>query len=243
MAFTGFWMIPLAFLFSLISPIIGFFGNIFGMGQAEVVLPHNPENGVVWEYKAEDEAYIKLADSEIKEGQQIFTFAGIDMFDEKRPPHSNGKVIDDVCFEDGNGNIKRYYVFVDFSTLKNVYFGDLNIMEESECINFEYTVKAKTQVADACWYIEDNEVSDSQYRFIGERVLENAHERTYEFVFGPEHFQDHIFSMVFDYRESPSDPVGIEKIEVTFELINKEVHIVEETYYVRDNNYNLVEVK
>ena len=84
MAFAGFWMIPLTLIFSWLTPIISFFGGIMGVGQAEIVLPHDPENGIVWEYKSEDEAFIKLVDDEIKNGQHIFTFMGRDMFDEKR---------------------------------------------------------------------------------------------------------------------------------------------------------------
>ena len=66
MAFVGFWMIPLALIFSWLTPIISFFGGVMGVGQAEIVLPHDPENGIVWEYKSEDEAFIKLAEKSIE---------------------------------------------------------------------------------------------------------------------------------------------------------------------------------
>lgn len=244
MAFVGFWMIPLALIFSWLTPIISFFGGVMGVGQAEIVLPHDPENGIVWEYKSEDEAFIKLADDEIKNGQHIFTFMGRDMFDEKRSVDTSDQTVSDVVFEDADGNEKRYFVFVETSTLKNVYFGDLEIFEDTECVSFQYTVKARTEVEGAFWSVEDvDNDSDSQNRFVGVRKPENVHEHTYDFVFGPEDIKDQTFIIEFRYNDSRSAPVALEKIEVIFEMTDKKVKVVEEKFYVRDAYYDYVEVK
>ena len=74
MAFVGFWMIPLALILSMFSPIIGFFETLTGKGQEEIALPYDAEKGIVWEYNEGDYAFVDCIKTEIKDGQQIFTF-------------------------------------------------------------------------------------------------------------------------------------------------------------------------
>lgn len=245
MAFVGFWMIPLMFIFSLFTPFISFFENLTGAGQEKLVLPYDPENGIVWEYKEDDYAIINCIKSEAKDGEQIFTFRGKAASDEGRPSgYDNSEVIDDIYFEDENGNIKKYYAFVNFSAYDeggSLMYGDLDIYEETECLTFEYTVKAKTEAENGYWHIDDRSAKMHQNRFIGEEKLENVYERTYRFVFAPEDIKDHTFKMVFYYKLSVNNT--FEKIEVTFELVGKEVKVVEENHFVVDENYNYVEVK
>ncbi|MBQ7957001.1 MAG: hypothetical protein IJ279_03095 [Clostridia bacterium] len=245
MAFVGFWMLPLAFFLSLFSPIIGFFETLMGLGVEEVALPHDPESGIVWEYKEDENDIFDCLKTEIKDGQQIFTFRGKGIAEEGRPSGYDGdEFVDDIFFEDENSNIKKYYAFVDFSALEDggsYMYGDMDIYEESECATFEYTVKPEEETENRAWHVFDNSARMKQNRFMGTDKLENMHERTYQFVFSPEDIKDGTFSMTF-YYGTPSYTT-FEKIEVTFEMKEKEVTIVEETHYVTDEHNNFVEVE
>lgn len=243
MAFVGFWMIPLALLFSLFMPVISFFETLTGAGQEKIFLPYDAENGIVWEYNEDDYSIVDCLKSETKDGQQVFTFRGKGIGEEGRlSGYDSDQLIDDIYFEDENGNIKKYYAFVDFTALEDggsFMYGDMDIYEESECVNFEYTVKAHTETENCYWYVDDNGAKMDQSRYMGEEKIENLHERTYQFVFAPEEIKDHTFRMTF-YYELRGDT--FEKIEVTFEMVGKEVKVIEETHFVEDENKNMVEV-
>ncbi len=243
MAFVGFWMIPLAFLFSLFLPVISFFETLTGAGQEKVFLPYDAENGVVWEYNEDDYSIIDCLKSETKDGQQIFTFRGKEASDEERPSGNKQKFVDDLYFEDENGNIKKYYAFVDFGyteEFNSIMYGGMDIYEESECVTFEYTVKANKEVENCYWRVRDYNSEMNQQRFLYEENIVNMHERTYEFVLKPIYATvDHTFRMTFRY-ELANDI--LEEIEVTFEISGKEVRVIEEKHFVEDENKNMVEV-
>ena len=239
MAFVGFWMIPLVFFLSLFSPIIGFFETITGKGQEEIALPYDAEKGIVWEYKEDDYEIVDCIKSEVKDGQQIFTFRGKGIGEEGRPlqaDYNSNQLIDDICFEDENGNTKTYYAFVNFQTPLNeggtFMYGDLDVYEETECVTFDYTVKAEQEKENAYWYVDDYSAKMKQNRYIGEEKLINEHERTYNFIFAPEDVRDHTFTMYFYYEESTTKT--LEKVEVIFEMKDEEVTIIKETHYVKD---------
>lgn len=242
---TAIFLLPFLSIFAI---FVGFFETLLGIGTEKVVLPYDPQNGIVWEYKEGDEAFVDCIDTEIKNGQQVFTFRGKSMLDENRPSYNEHKqVVDDLYFEDQNGNINKYYAFIAFSNEPgmgaSLIYGKMNIYEESECAVFQYTVKAETPTEDFYWHIYDYNVYMQGNRFIGEYKLENVPERTYQFAFSPNDIKDHTFDMSFHYRNSSGKP--LEKIEVTFEMNGKEVKVIEETHYryVLDENGNLVEVK
>ena len=232
---TAIFLAPLLSVFAI---FIGFFEMLTGVGTEKVVLPYDPENGIVWEYKEGDEAFIDCVKTEIKDGQQIFTFRGKGLYDLERPSsYEHENVVDDIYFEDENGNIKMYYAFIDFrgdAPGDPIVYGSVDIYEETECVTFEYTVTAQQEVEDCYWLAYDYDASMRQNRYIGECELKDAYERTYKFVFSPEDIKDHIFDMSFYYRTQPGKQY--EKIGVTFEMKGKEVKLVEEVFYVKDEN-------
>lgn len=242
MAFVGFWMIPLMFIYSLFLPVIGFFETLTGVGQEKVALPYDPENGVVWEYKENDNDIFNCIKTEIIDGQQIFTFRGKAPSEEGRPSGYDGdKFVDDIYFKDENGNIKKYYAFVNYYSYgegASIMYGDMDIYEETDCVSFEYTVKALMEVENCYWYVEDHNAEKDENRFLGEEEIVNMHERAYQFVLAPENTEDHTLKMTFNYRNSTND---FEEIEVTFEVSGKEVRVVEETHFIRDESGNMVE--
>ena len=231
-------VIFLAPLLSVFAIFIGFFEMLTGVGIEKVVLPYDPENGIVWEYKEGDEAFIDCVKTEIKDGQQIFAFRGKGLYDLERPSsYEHENVVDDIYFEDENGNIKMYHAFIDFrgdAPGDPIVYGSVDIYEETECVTFEYTVTAQQEVEDCYWLAYDYDASMRQNRYIGECELKDAYERTYKFVFSPEDIKDHIFDMSFYYRTQPGKQY--EKIGVTFEMKDKEVRLIEEIFYVEDEN-------
>ena len=232
---TAIFLVPFLSVFAI---FIGFFEMLTGVGTEKVVLPYDPENGIVWEYNQGEEAFVDCIKSEIKNGQQIFTFRGKAIFDAGRPSsYEHDNVVDDICFEDENGNIKMYYAFIDFrgdAPGDPIVYGSVDIYEETECVTFEYTVTAQQEVEDCYWLAYDYDASMRQNRYIGECELKDAYERTYKFVFSPEDIKDHIFDMSFYYRTQPGKQY--EKIGVTFEMKDKEVRLIEEIFYVEDEN-------
>ncbi len=234
---TAIFLAPLLSVFAI---FIGFFEMLTGVGTEKVVLPYDPENGIVWEYKEGDEAFIDCVKTEIKDGQQIFTFRGKGLYDLERPSsYEHENVVDDIYFEDENGNTKTYYAFIDFRNDHgkgdSSFYGNMDVYEETECVTFEYTVKAKTEVEGYYWNLYDYDASIHENRYIGEAKLINVHERTYKFVLPPEDIKDHTFDMSFYYKPYYYGPV-LENIEVTFEMKGKEVKLVEEVFYVKDEN-------
>ena len=235
---TAIFLIPFLSFFAV---FLGFYETIAGIGTEKVVLPYDPQNGVVWEYQEGDEAYIDCIDTEIKDDQQIFTFRGKRIFDKNRPTstyYENEALVDDIYFEDDNGNTKKYYAFLDFRVsdpkTDSATYGSIDIYEETECASFQYTAKAQKELEDCYWHVYDSGADLRQNRYIGEYKLENVHERTYRFVFPPEDIKDHSFNMTFVYRDSQGKQ--FEKLEVEFEMIGKEVKVIEETFYVNDEN-------
>ncbi len=237
---TAIFLVPFLSVFAI---FIGFFEMLTGVGTEKVVLPYDPENGIVWKYKEGDEAFIDCIKSEIKDGQQIFTFRGKGLYDLERPSsYEHENVVDDIYFEDENGNIKTYYAFVNYSADglgDPIFYGDVDVYEETECATFEYTVRAKTEAKDHYWQVYDYDFYMKGNRYIGEANLENVHERTFNFVLSPEDIKDHTFDMSFYYK--PYYGPILEKIGVTFEMKGKEVKLVEEIFYVEDENGVFVE--
>lgn len=235
---TAIFLIPFLSVFAI---FLGIFETVTGIGTDTVTLPYNPQEGIVWKYKEGDEAYLDCIKIEIKDNQQIFTFRGKAWFDKDRPSstnYENEKLVDDIFFEDKNGNTKTYYAFLKFRTsdprTDSATYGSMDIYEESECATFRYTVKAEMESEDCYWHVYDHNADLRQNRYIGEYKLKDTPERTYQFVFPPEDIRDHTFDMSFYYKTSLGKQ--LKKIGVTFEMKDKEVNIIEEINYVKDEN-------
>ncbi len=232
-AVTAIFLVPLLLPFML---FMGVFETAFGIGTEKVVLPYDEESGVVWEYREGDVAFVDCIRTEIKNGQQIFTFRGKWMLDDGNPEsYQNEEFVDDLYFVDADGNVKTYYAMLDFSkdgpNDGSLFYGDMEIYEESECAIFEYTVKAITEVEDCYWHEYDYSAqNDDSNRYVGLPDLKNVPERTYKFVLPPEDIKDGTFNMSFYYRTESGRQY--EKIAVTFEMVGKEVSVSEEIHYV-----------
>ena len=142
----------LIFLFPIMAVSIlidTLLGAPLALNTADIVLPYNPEKGVVWEYDNIDDPYIELVDTEIDGSKQIFTFGitGANWDNE-------GEVME-LVFTDKNGNREVFYgcrgVLFDYGNLfRKPYFYD-----PDDYVTFEYTVTAETPLKNGKWEINN----------------------------------------------------------------------------------------
>lgn len=135
-------------ILTIIAPFIGIFDILTGGHYEDVVLPYNPESGLVWEYDNVDDPYIKLDKMTVKGDEQIFRFtsAGIDAdsFD-----FYNGECMD-LIFTAKNGESETYYCFLaDFAKNSHIW-----IDSEEDCIIHEFTVTRDEAYADLEWELD-----------------------------------------------------------------------------------------
>lgn len=167
------WMvfiIPVMVISMLIDTL---FGAPLALNKAEIVLPYDPQKGIVWEYDNNDDPYIELVSTDIEDGEQIFTF-GItgENWD------SDGSVME-LVFTDKSGNQEVFYgcrgVLFDYGNLfRKPYFYD-----PDDCITFEYTVTAEEPVRLGKWEVNngiDYIIRDSET---------NGDSKTYTIVYIP----------------------------------------------------------
>ena len=64
-------IIPLFLIFFAVSSVIG---AVTGVDKTEVVLPYEPEKGIVWECDIQDGTPVELVETEIDGEKQIFYF-------------------------------------------------------------------------------------------------------------------------------------------------------------------------
>lgn len=139
--FTAFGIAVLTF----IAPFIGFFDILTGGHYEDVVLPYDPESGLVWEYDAVDDPYVKLDKMTIKGDEQVFRFVSAgsdpDSFD-----YYNGSCMD-LIFTAENGETETYYCF-----LADVYpYSHIWVEHEDDCIIYEFTATRDEAYADLDW--------------------------------------------------------------------------------------------
>ena len=136
--------LPLGIFWMIVSPAIGFFT---GADKTEIILPYDEENGIVWEYDDFQDDYIKLTDTRVEDGKQIFTFwRNYFVFDE-----GNGGMAIDLVFTDENGNSETYYI-----ACSNGGFG-LKLLSPGEYVTYTHTAKAETPVDGGYWVRTGND--------------------------------------------------------------------------------------
>ena len=104
-------LVLLAPFFAVYLFFVGIVTEIKGPPQAEIVLPYDESQGLVWEYVDQEDYYINLVEVKVEDDKQIFVFERETItseffsevilgFTEER---TTGEVID-LVFEDQNSN-------------------------------------------------------------------------------------------------------------------------------------------
>lgn len=135
-------------LLSIIAPFIGFFDILTGGHYEDVVLPYDPESGLVWEYDNVDDPYIKLDKMTVKGDEQVFRFvsAGVDS---DSYDYYNGSCMD-LIFTAENGETETYYSYLaDVAAYSHIW-----IEHEDDCITYEFTLTRDEAYADLDWKLD-----------------------------------------------------------------------------------------
>lgn len=133
-------IIPLFILYILGSSIVGIFT---GGDKTEVVLPYEPEKGIVWECDI-PLGSMDLVKTEIDGKTQVFTFKG-DMLGylwelyENADQPTDGEVYK-IVFTDQNENELVYYAKSDADSK---YSNKMNVYAPGEYFAFDYTLKTE----------------------------------------------------------------------------------------------------
>ena len=210
-AFSIFLLVPI-FLPILIASTI--FGFVTGNDRAEIVLPYEPEKGIVWECDL-DESFYKLADTEINGNEQIF-YIRHKVF--KLPDSTKGK-FSRIIFTDENGNEKKYYVCLNTDTAAS---NDLLVYAPGEYYDFDYTVKAENPNISYSWYVS---VADGKY------VLYNPDTDTPETTFTVIHphdkYESRSYTISFNYGKYSAS----EDYLVTYSVTENGIEIIKESHH------------
>lgn len=217
-------IIPLFILYVLGSSIVGIFT---GGDKTEVVLPYEPENGIIWECDI-PLGYLELVETEIDGETQVFTFKG-NMLEQlwdlyETETRTDGEVYK-IIFTDRNENELVYYAKSDEDSK---YPNKMNIYAPGEYFTFDYTVKAERDGGEGySWhYIAFSDQLECT-------VVTPSPEKTYTIVLteGYENGETNIIK--FKYSNEFDAP-PYETLQYTYEeykVINGEVVFLEEKEY------------
>ena len=215
---TSIWLIfliPGLFLSSIFGT---FFGDITGRSKAEIILPYDESQGLVWEYDNQNDRYIDLVEVKYEGSEQIFVFKANDA---DAIEDITGRCMD-LVFTDKNGNQKTYYA-------PYPLYGILDIYNENECLVAEYTAVAENPAEDSCWVTLYSERDNVVFQ-----PLSNNEELTFTVVCFPDDINelkaedDNTFKVEFryEYREG----VASERITILYDLNDNQLEIKDETH-------------
>lgn len=189
-------------------------GAIYGYPTTEIVLPYDESSGIVWEYDNIDDPYIKLIDTKIENGNQIFVFEGTN----EKDIYNGGRVME-LVFTDENGNEEVYYAY---HTSKNYA---PSIYSAEDCQLIEVTMTAENPVDGGEWRVSSN---DNNYYLCEQESASET--RTFTTVITPNNKRGEYnvfgkFDVNFYYYDSYGVP--LEKVTVVYEFENG-THFVSE---------------
>lgn len=185
---------PLMFveiLFELIT------GAVLGYPTAQVELPYDEATGLVWEYDCVDDPYIKLVETKIEDGKQIFYFEG----ENNLSPDWNGEMME-IVFTDKNGNEEVYY------SVGGGKRSAPSIYSSEECRLMEITMTANNPSNGGKWKVTEH----SNYILYQEETA--ADTQTYTVVITPgnkkgSYVEYGMFSVKFAYVDSLGVPLEL----------------------------------
>lgn len=214
--FTIFLLVPLFLI--LVIPNMAF-GFVTGNDKTEIILPYDPENGLVWECDVDD-PYFQLAETKIDGDNQIFYIRPKTL---KAHDSENGQFCD-IIFTDKNKNEKKYYVCTNQNT-PSTY--DLLVYAPGEYYDFEYTVKAKKPSMLYEWHVP---VAESDYVLYNPDLEGN--ETTFTVVHPYDKYQSSSYKISFCY--GPHSGNSKESFTITYAITENGAEITDEHHQFFD---------
>ncbi len=224
-------IIPLFFLFVIASSLIG---GITGGDRTEIVLPYEPEKGIVWECDVQ-KGPIELVETEIDGKTQVFYFKStmsmgmVKTFADLAKQLITKEYTDyeysygdfyKITFTDENGNEQKYYAEAELNT-DSIYIDIAKIYAPGEYYAFDYTVTAQQPIeGEYGWYNDDYSFRTEHYEadYSPTRTLTIVH--TY--------VNDDEYRYSVEYGPIDGSRKETEHVNIRYKIIDGEVEILEE---------------
>lgn len=139
------FVMPFIMVFSIFG---GFISELFGKNLSEVVLPYEPEKGIVWEYDDFANRYFHLKEVNIEGDTQVFVFEAYTLYDlyfgdvEEDVQAENEHYVWggywELNFTDENGDSMVYYINPNYTVL-GIKDDAMKIYAPGEYVKWEYT--------------------------------------------------------------------------------------------------------
>lgn len=229
-------IIPIAIILILVSSLVG---SITGGDKTQVILPYEPEKGIVWECDVQDDTPIELVETEIDGEKQIFyfksnfsmnmvrNFADIakDLITKEYSDTewSYGEYYR-VTFTDENGNEQKYYAETQTDT-ESIYFDKAVFYAPDEYFAFDYTVTAQQPIeGEYGWYNQDFEFRTEFYK------AEFSPTRTVTIVHAGDDFEssEEYYNYWIEYGPIDGYKRETESVKMKYRIVDGEVEILEE---------------
>lgn len=235
-------IIPIAVILILVSSLVG---SITGGDRTQVVLPYEPEKGIVWECDVQDDTPIELVETEIDGEKQIFYFKSNFSMDMVRhfadiakdlitkeysdTEWSYGEYYR-VTFTDENGNEQKYYAETQTDT-ESIYFDRAVFYAPDEYFAFDYTVTAQQPIeGEYGWYNQDSEHRTEFYK------AEFSPTRTVTIVHAGDDFEsnEEYYNYWIEYGPIDGYKRETESVKMKYRIVNGEVEIIEEIQKIKE---------
>lgn len=239
-------IIPLFLIFFAVSSVIG---AVTGGDRTQVVMPYEPEKGIVWECDIQEGTPIELVETEIDGEKQIFYFKStaikdmVSVFADlakdlitkeySDPEYSYGEYYR-VTFTDKNGNEQKYYAESQTEP-ESIYFDKAVFYAPDEYFAFDYTVTAKQPLeGEYGWYNQDSEYCTEFYK------AEYSPTRTVTIVHAGDDFESNedYYSYWIEYGPIDAYKRETEFVKMKYRIVDGEAEILEEIHEIKENTEN-----
>lgn len=233
-------IIPLFLILFAGSSLIG---AVTGGDRTQVVLPYEPEKGIVWECDVPDET-VELVETEVNGNTQIFRFRSTQTKDliayfgelakglitDVYPEHeyTYGDIYK-ITFTDANGNEQIYYAEPNLD-LESIYIDTLKIYAPDEYFTFDYTVTAQKPIeGEYGWYNQDYSFRTEHYKaeYSPERTLTIVHTSD-DIAEGEEYYYSVEYGFIDGYQREN------ETVSIKYVITDGKVEILEENHNITE---------
>lgn len=237
---TIIFIIPLLALALMGSSLIG---AVTGGDRTAVVLPYEPEKGIVWECDIPI-GPVELVETEVDGTTQVFYFRstwGTDMVgyfgdlakqiitkDYSKQEYTYGYLYK-ITFTDANGNELKYYAETNMN-FDSIYIDTVNIYAPGEYYAFDYTVTAQQPLeGEYGWYNQDYTYRTEHYK------AEYSPTKTFTIVHTDEIESDKEYYYSVEYGLIDGYKRENETVNIKYKITDGEVEILEENQKITQN--------
>lgn len=236
-------ILPLMILALIGSSLIG---AVTGGDRTEVVLPYEPEKGIVWECDLPDSP-VELVETEIDGNTQVFYFKStwgsdyigsiVDLAkyfinkDELPKYEDTFGDVYKIMFTDANGNEQRYYAKRSVND-DSIYIDTVDIFAPGEYYAFDYTVTAQQPVEGEYFWFNDNRPSYTECfapEYSPTKTFTIVHTKDFE------NSEEYYYSMEYGYNDQKYKDQAVEYVNIKYKFTDGKLEILEEKQGIYEN--------